>query len=180
VTNKVLSHRQDASVQKAQKSDFQQEPDLNCSAKSGKDVYWAYVNKLAVPLQLESTRTGYATVNAQPDDVAALQAVWKSTKLQNQSPWNKDTKGDVLSVKKTGDSPFRLIWNAEASFTGWTVALIKAMYDCGYMVQAKDGEMHFEPKQKWRATGLSPRNGFNGAEGYDIIVEDNNIPISTI
>jgi hypothetical protein len=139
----------------------------NTETRSNEDVYWGYVNKLAVPLGLERSRTGSATVNVRSEDVEVLETVWESS-----------MEGDVLSVKKTGDSSFKLIWRSTVTFAKWTVALIDGMYHHGYMLQAKDGEMHFEYEQHWKATGLSPRKGYDGLHVYDII-EDNNIPLLT-
>jgi hypothetical protein len=150
---------------------------LNTEAQSNED-YLGYVDKLAVPLGLESTRAGSATVNVRSEDVEALETVWESSKLEHKTFWDQKTAGDVLSIEQTGDSSFKLSWRTKETFAWWARMLIKNMYGHGYMLQAKDGEMHFEPKQKWKATGLSPRNGYDGIEGY-IIVEDNNIPLCT-
>lgn len=107
--------------------------------------YITYVNKVAKKLHLEEMRTGVATVNALPQDVEALKAMCRSIEVMFKSVWDRES--EVLSINQTGDSSFKLFWKTEATFTDWSVRTITSMYGVGYMLEARNGQMHFEPRQ---------------------------------
>jgi hypothetical protein len=110
--------------------------------------YITYINKEAKKLQLEEMRTGVATVNALPQDVETLKAIWRTSEVAVKSVW--DTESEVLSIDQTGDSSFKLLWKTKETFTDWSMRMITPMYHVGYMLEARNGQMHFEPRQNWK------------------------------